>query len=477
MSRVLGTEPDSRVRAMMPTRSTDLMSNLIAALLSQAGLIAVTVAYALVIHLAHSEYLGIRWAYYGFTFDPFSAGDFAFVVILSMVGAIFLPKTANSPSAVILWQLFVIVYVPTITITTALRPDAFSHYGLALAGLSFGFAAACRISGSGQRAEIAGNHLPSELTDRTLLLVWFISTIVLIFYYRNIISFVSLDNVYVQRMLTRGQVGQGIAYIQTYYSVVLAPLLFVVGIIKRKYLMIAGGLVGFVLTYGIDAQKITIAIAVAILIFSQLHKLKTYWRSAAALTAYLLGFISVLLIIYISSDAEWSFTGFQAALDIAVFRMIALPGLTFSQYADLFGERGLTYWSNTRGISLLVPPPDAFANHPDWPHLGRIVGDFYYNSRIVNANANPFSGEGVAAAGPLGVILIGCLIGAWLRALDWAARGWDPRFANLVVIPVGLSLTNGHLATVLLTFGGAFWIAFFTFARLRLADTPRKKRY
>jgi hypothetical protein len=282
-----------------------------------------------------------------------------------------------------------------------------------------------------------------------------------------------LDDIYAQRSLTSAEVGTGVAYVRTYYSGVLSPLLIIVGLRRRNWLFLTAGLSGIVLTYAIDAQKITLVMAVAIIALDRLYSIREAWHSLAALTAYLCALIAGLVLLYVVAGGEMPFPGGQTTLDIAVFRMIAIPGLTFTQYADLFGDQGLTYWSNTRGISLVVPPPAAFANDPSWPSLGYIVGEHYYGSRLVNANANPFSGEGVAAAGPIGVVVIGCVLGVWLRILDWTARGWDPRFAALVLVPVGLSLTNGHLATVLVSFGGAMWPIFFLFARRRTGGSSR----
>jgi hypothetical protein len=442
-------------------------------LASRPGLIAVTLAYVLVIHLAHAEYLGIRWAYFGFNYDAFSAGDFAYVLTLSIIGALVLPKSMTTPSSVVLWQLYVIVYVPTITITMALTPSAFAQYGLALAALGLGFAAACRIAGSERRSAAAGGDLPSTTLEYAVFAVWVVGSLLLIVLYRDLITFSALDDIYAQRSLTSAEVGTGVAYVRTYYSGVLSPLLIIVGLRRRNWLFLTAGLSGIVLTYAIDAQKITLVMAVAIIALDRLYSIREAWHSLAALTAYLCALIAGLVLLYVVAGGEMPFPGGQTTLDIAVFRMIAIPGLTFTQYADLFGDQGLTYWSNTRGISLVVPPPAAFANDPSWPSLGYIVGEHYYGSRLVNANANPFSGEGVAAAGPIGVVVIGCVLGVWLRILDWTARGWDPRFAALVLVPVGLSLTNGHLATVLVSFGGAMWPIFFLFARRRTGGSSR----
>jgi hypothetical protein len=95
--------------------------------------------------------------------------------------------------------------------------------------------------------------------------------------------------------------------------------------------------------------------------------------------------------------------------------------------------------------------------------LGYIIGDRLYANPANNVNANLFSGDGVAAAGALGVLLIGLLLAIWLVLLDRSSVRWNRQFALLVTLPIGLSLTNGHFTTTLLSFGGLFWVVIFYF--------------
>jgi hypothetical protein len=67
----------------------------------------------------------------------------------------------------------------------------------------------------------------------------------------------------------------------------------------------------------------------------------------------------------------------------------------------------------------------------------------------------------VAAAGPIGVVLIGCLIGGWLLLLDRASRGWHRSFVIPVLFPVAMAMTNAPFFTLLLSCGGLFWLVVF----------------
>ena len=142
-----------------------------------------------------------------------------------------------------------------------------------------------------------------------------------------------------------------------------------------------------------------------------------------------------------------------------VYRTLCIPGLTYSQYYDLFSRDGFTWWSHVKGLNLLIPAPASDLNDSAWPNLGFVVGDRIYRSFDMNANANLFVGDGVAAAGMLGVAVIGCAFAAActvstdLRAPTAVHAAGPP--------PLAVTLTNGQLFTALLSFGGAFWMLTF----------------
>ncbi|MCM3576530.1 hypothetical protein M3172_25700, partial [Mesobacillus subterraneus] len=124
---------------------------------------------------------------------------------------------------------------------------------------------------------------------------------------------------------------------------------------------------------------------------------------------------------------------------------------------------------------LIIPAPPGFANNPSWPVLGQIVGDAYFGPLIrLNANANLFAGEGVAAGGVPGLLIIGLVWIVWLRVFDICSLGWNRIFVLLVTAPLSLLLTNTHLSTLLISFGGLFWMLLLYYHKpSALRDTAR----
>jgi hypothetical protein len=296
--------------------------------------------------------------------------------------------------------------------------------------------------------------MPGSGFTLALLGAWGVACAGLLYAFGGIMSLASFVDVYVQRALGAAE-SLGMGYLQTYFSTVLSPALFALGVMRRSWLLMAVGFIGCVLMYAIAAQRAVLLIPVAIVAVNYLYT-KPFLRGSMAAPIVLTAGIIAVCVLFSESLVGTLATVFF------VDRSFGLPGLTFSQYHDVFGAYGHTYWSHVRGVDLLVAPPPGFVNYPDWPGLGYIVGSIFYGNRFHNVNANPFSADGLAAAGALGVLIIGLILAAWLFVLDRAARGWNRRLAILATVPLALLLTNGQFFTAMLSFGGFFWLLLFT---------------
>ena len=182
--------------------------------------------------------------------------------------------------------------------------------------------------------------------------------------------------------------------------------------------------------------------------------------------------MSTFLFVTISKDF-----GISSLLSsLLVFRTLATPGIFFTQYYDTFSTYGFTYGSHIKGLNLIIPVPSAYISDPYWPQLGYIVGERIQGFPGNNANANLFAGDGIATAGFVGVLIISVILAIWLVLLDRASKGWSKNFAILVLFPIGIALTNGPLFTILLSFGGLFWVFIFYFYKPANGITRTKAR-
>lgn len=416
--------------------------------------------YAAFFYLAYRDYVSVEWGYTRLNFSQLSFHEIALFTIAIAIQGWSMPHVIGSPSSVVLWMLTTLIYVPTLITTVMIgeQPPE-NYYGslVALSTVMFVASIATRKSSTSNLAP-----LPPDRFFYILLAIFLLFTFVIIYKYNDIMRFSSLEDVYYQRSAA-ADVDKIIImrYIMTHYPYVFSSILFSTVFINQKYWYLSlAGFFGYLVTYLVDASKVAFIIPLLITGFFAAHRFakSKVWALNAGLALLTLG---------CGSLARYS-AGTKLIADLVLFRSIAIPAQTFAQYSDVFSSRGYTWWSNVRGISLIVPPPQSFASDPFWPELGQIVGaDLYGMDSRLNLNANLFSGEGVAAAGAFGVLVIGLAMLGWLRVFDTVAKGWNQQFVILITVPLGMSITNTHLSTFLLSFGGLFWLAMMYFYKPR----------
>jgi hypothetical protein len=259
-------------------------------------------------------------------------------------------------------------------------------------------------------------------------------------------------------------------YAQTYFLLVFSAGLVGFGLVRGRYLLVGIGFVGGVVIYMITAQRTSLLLAPTMIGFyfllqTRLPLLKT--------TAFPVLVIAATIFFLLTQDQSVPLVASVSAL--LIFRTLAIPGLTFSQYQDIFASSP-TLWSHVKGISTLVAPPIEFAHNKLWPGLGYIVGNDLYHDPLVNVNANLYSSDGLAAWGVLGVLVIGAVFATWLYFLDRFGRDWDSRFVIPALVPCALSLTNGPFFTSMLSFGGLFWLLLFYAVRPTVKEVEQEGR-
>jgi hypothetical protein len=431
------------------------------------ALILASVLFAWTLHTSHQGYLNDVWDYLGFVYVPWNENSAAFSLLMVALGALFVPVRLERPSSVVLFLLYVMVYVPAMVITPSLGEDALDRYLFALLSMSAGFAIACILPRLLRAPRHVQGALPGEFAISIMLAAWVLCCIYLLLRFGSIMRFVGEDELYAQRAIG-ASTDLFTGYVQVSFSNLLSPALMAVGLLRRRWSLVVLGVAGCLIMFMINAQRTVFMLPIVLLGMHLLMSGRFARFRATGLLIALLALVTLFANAYYEQNEAAEF-----AARHVVFRSVAVPGLTFSQYHDLFELNGYTWWTHVRGVSLIVPTPPQHAHNPLWPGLGYMLGDHLYNAPAFNINANLFSGDGVAAAGPVGVVVIGVALGIWLLVLDGAARGWDRRFVLMVVFPVALTLTNGHLTTTLLSYGGIFWTLLFLLYKPRAEQVAR----
>jgi hypothetical protein len=429
------------------------------ALVDRLLIVGATYAYALSIFISYKLYLFPLWGYFGFVYSEPQNRDFFFAFIMLTVASASLPRTFLRPSSVILFFMYAVVFVPTIVVTLCLSADTLVTHWRILLSLTFAFVM-CSLTSRLQTTTRSHNiGYPGHRMVNSFLILWLLIAILNIAVYHSVMGFAGIETAYEQREAGASK-NALTAYSQTLFSSVINPTIFVLGLVYRKKIYVWIGILGSLLIYSISAQKTILLLPMVIYAFYKFLSVKSIrLKTPAAPLALLAVLTLVASMTYEENELIWLFAA------LFVFRTIAVPGLTYSQYHEFFFANGYTFWSHVKGFSSFVPTPSIYANDPLWPGLGYMIGEFAYGRSDLNANANLFSGDGVAAAGWAGVLIIGLLFSIWLKALDLVATKWSPKFVALGVMPLAISFTNGHFFTNLLSFGGLAWLFILLFFR------------
>jgi hypothetical protein len=426
---------------------------------------AFVLLYAASFYYAYIEDLNPVWEYFGFKLSPLNPTRFYFGLSLLCITALFQNSRITAPSTLIVFILYANVYIPCLITTLLLTDDSIQRYGSVLVCLSVVFIC------SGIATAKTGNQVDagtlSEKLDIFIVASWILAGIILAISYYPVMNIVPLDDqtdVYGQRMAGFAD-SFFLAYTQTFFSNIFNPTILLIGLIRKRLLLIIVAFIGGAMMYAITAQRTALLLPLLLLLIFLLMQSR---RLAGIAAFVLLAFLSVAIFLSTILHENNLFAAVLALL--LTFRTIAIPGLTISQYEDLFSEIGHTYWAHVKIIDIFVSPPHFANNDPLWPNLGYIVGDRIYNNSIFNVNANLFAGDGIAAFGSMGVLAIGAVLIVWLKLIEKVAIGWNSTFATVALLPPAISLTNGHFFTTMLSFGGIFWLLAFKYA-------PRRASY
>jgi hypothetical protein len=439
-------------------------------LIRRAASAGASLVFMAVFTWVYNGYLSIEYAYSGFYYRDSQYWETLFIMLCIAVNAFSLPVKIARPSGISYWFLHVFVLVPTLVVTFKIGLSSPGDYVPALVALTLVLTLGSALAQLSLRDIVERPYSPSVVLTQAVTMVWGGLTAILIWQYAGIMGFVGIDDIYYQRSLVSAErFAWLIEYGRAYYSYVITPLLLTVGLLRRSIIPITLAVAGFIISYMIDASKISLIIGPAIL--------SIYAAQRKGITSPVVYTGGTAVLVALAAGLTTRSAAARYFADVFLLRALAVPGQTFAQYHDYFSSKGFTWWSNVKGINKFIAPPPAYASDQDWPALGVMIGRYYYRwVSDVNASANLFSGEGVAAGGVIGVLVIGALLAGWLRFLDWSGRNWSPMFLVLLMVPVAMALTNAHLSTVLLSFGGALITAFLVFYRPGRSHSRRSRR-
>lgn len=418
---------------------------------SRWALFLASVTYAAAVLVCLTDFASVNWEEYGYSFGGISPLEGLLLLTALGIWSLVVPATMHSASSIILIIVYFAVCIPGLVVPLGLERGAQGAFIGAAIWLAVSFAACCIFVRGLEPGVTPGTRRVSGMLVPLLLAGWLACVVWLVAEYRSIMTLVSLEAIYEQRA-AGAATSRAIGYAQTYLGYVFSPALLVLGLVRRNWLLIALGFAGGIVLYSITAEKNAFSFPFVICAVSFLMTRKNEFFRSTAFAVLSLSVVLFPAVALSGSSLVASFVAWYVGV-----RSLLTPGLFIAQYSDFFGARGHTLWGHVTGVGLLVPRPPGL---PDdrWPSLGHIVGEQFVGRPNLNANANFVASDGIASFGEVGIAIVFTLLALYLVALDRAAGGLDRRFVVLLALPMGLTLTNVSFFTVVLSFGGLFWL-------------------
>lgn len=404
--------------------------------------------YSIALIFSNNTYLVNQiWAPFFHIIDP-EMGDYLMLGLLLILFSLLTPLYLRNPSDVIVAILLPFVYIPAVVFSIS-YDDHFIIKNLTL-GLSY--ICITKFSIGSQKINVKINSkIPHE---KLILYAYFVLLILFVFKYYPIMRFSSLDSIYEQRIIGKAA-NRFDGYLQTYFGYILATALFAYGLHYRSLLKIIFGLLGTLLLYLVTAEKTIflmplLMFLIYLIIKTQISFVKIYASFLILSAAYFVG-----IGFYYEDSLFVDLSGFWY-----LGRVVATPGIFFNQYFEYFSNIGYTNYAHVTGLNLFFSPTDALGSDPLFPSLGEIFARDFQGIES-NSNASFIATDGIAAFGLPGVLIISLAVSAYMSVVDFLTKRWQRDFVITIFVPIGFVLTNGSFFTVLLSFGGLFWLFLF----------------
>lgn len=382
------------------------------------------------------------YSYSGFIFKWPGFEPLAWAIVLSLIPLTIISLELSKPSVLILWWLYITAYVPSllIPVITLNIPES--------TAVPLQLAVVCTMLMLCCVPYSKTLILPSAVVPR--IFFWWTMGIVWIGCIIFVLNSISLSRVlanfailfaavgaeYTVRADFAAQVSQTgriLGYVSRELAEALDPFLMAYGFLAKRWWMIAVGLLGQVLYFGLTGMKeVPFAVLLMLLIwvlYSRFGK-----RFGEALLLSVTAMVIVCTFIDLATHTALLSTQFTR-------RTLAGPGLLTGfnfEHFSIVAHPGHSF-SGTGSAQLVGPPQE--------------IGLYYFGSVNIDANAN-FWAEGFAEYGIPGMFAFGLLLAFALWIYDSIAVRHSMELGILLAVIQADALTNSSPFTVLVTHGG-----------------------
>ncbi len=415
--------------------------------------------YSVVFAQCYDLFLYRHYEYVGYALYSRSTAFIALSYLMA-VAPVALYRGPNAISSVVSVFVYLLLYVPIIV--TFARGSSLPVGQIALiqttfmAGMALLFLADLVIVRSPFSLDGGVDLLPM------ILGLTVAGTLYMMVVYRGNLTLPSFGAALYEERFAKESLGAGLAtrYISSWLATVLVPLCFAYALAagKRSYFLAATA--ACLVLYMAAANKIVILLPFVYVGFYVLvrHRVRFIFPVLGSALAIL---ISALILTADPDGPSW------VVASILLNRTIGNGGQITMAYYDFFAVHPQTDYSHVTGIRLLTH---------SYPYgdlqLGQVIGQFYW-SPFMNANANFWATDGIAAMGLAGVAVVSVVCALLFAAMNSVTRTYDTLFVVLAFIPFVITLLNQSLFSSIWSGGAFFLLLFFLFNKRNGAITQR----
>jgi hypothetical protein len=423
---------------------------------------------AVLFHLVYVTYLSTLWEYLGFALVPFSAWAMVYTYALVLGPALLAPLRSGRRTILVFFVLYNLFYLPSefCLLFTSGSWDRGPSIQLVLA-VGFGLLA-------------LSFRLPVRLV-KVPPLGWrlFVGVLVTLcglcvaFALSGGLSNLTFSNFFDASSSRRakeeasgilGFFGSG--YVFAWVTYVVAPLLILIGLIRKRLLLLGLGCFAEVLIYAATAAKFAL-LTPPFVILAWLSCRRDNGRVAVKYTYWTSGllFSSTL----IANTLLGVPNAIEHVLSFFVMRYFGYQGVSTVFYARFAEANGYTYWSHVKGVASYIQYP--FDQALPWA-----VAAFYWGFPGTSAPSHPWAQDGLVAAGLGGVLVISCVVAAVFWVTDALAARVRTEIAVPLMLIQGVLLSESSLFTQLLSNGWMLLCVFLSLSPtvLRAVTTKRQ---
>jgi hypothetical protein len=400
----------------------------------RAVILGGALAYAGVLAWTYTSRFAPLFGYQGLVDGHPEGRAVVIMIVLAALPAAWLPISADRPSAVLLWSVYIVGYVPAVVIPIFLTADLTAVLPLALTLL----AALIIVS-------VVSRLPPLRVTSRHLSPRAFLRTVTglsiagsaYVLWTFGFSAVPSLSNVYAARSaFDTGLEGANwpAGYLVPWAGNAVNPLLMALALSRRRIDLFAVALVGQILIYSDTGFKsVLFSTALVPLVYLALSLAR---RSYGTVAVTAIPVVLLLGTIVNALTSGWALTLLR--------RQFATPGQLNWYYFDFFSGHSRYHLSASFLHGLFTMP---YSSEP-----AILIGQVYLPAEHPHANASLWA-DAFANFGTGGIVVFSIVLGLVLWVLDGSARGRDIRLIGPMVAIGGLSLAEGALFTTLLTLG------------------------